>query len=272
MPRADRACSDDTSARIVRWWSVVVLTALAVSACSSGTSVHTANRSVSTNSPQVAISQPSTTSTPCASNLASELAWTGPAHQLVTVEASGYDTDTAAVTLWQLSGGCWSPVGGPWSGFIGYNGFSDHKREGDGTTPTGGYSFGSVAYGNQPDPGFNGSYHQLACGDWWDSDSASVFYNTFQHVPCGMTPAWSKGSEALWTMTRAYASFAVIDYNGGPVTPGAGSAIFLHASTGTATAGCVSIPLPNLDSFLRWLRLNESPLIVMGPTSEITRF
>lgn len=208
----------------------------------------------------------------CPTNLAELLAWTGSATRLVTVEAAGYRTDAATVTLWQRSGVCWSPVGGPWSGYLGTNGFSDHKREGDGATPTGAYHFGPVVYGNQANPGINGSYHRLLCGDWWDSDPASSLYNTFQHVTCGIAPSWGPRSEALWTETGAYPSFAVIDYNTDPVVAGAGSAIFLHASTGGATAGCVSIPVDDLDRLLRWLQPQGSSLIAMGPANEITKF
>ena len=210
----------------------------------------------------------------CTASLAGQLRWTGGAQQLVTVVGSSYGTQTATVTLWQRSGSCWAIAGGPWTGFVGYNGFSDRKREGDGTTPTGAYGFGPVVYGNASDPGVHESYHRLICGDWWDENASSSAYNTFQHVACNTTPPWApgSGSEALWTKTAAYPSFAVIDYNTGPIVAGAGSAIFLHASTGGATAGCVSIPLADLDQFLRWMQPAESPLVVMGPASEITRF
>ena len=215
---------------------------------------------------------PVRTAPACPSNLAASIANTYSAHQLVTVESSGYATDVATVTLWQKAGSCWQPAAGPWSGYLGYNGFSDHKREGDGTTPTGIYGFGPVVYGNAGDPGVHEAYHQLVCGDWWDEDPSSAQYNTFQPVQCGTTPSWANGSEALWTETKPYPSFAVIDYNTSPVVKGAGSGIFLHASTGGGTAGCVSVPLPDLDTFLRWMEPSQDPLIVMGPAGEITRF
>lgn len=208
----------------------------------------------------------------CSANLAQGLASTGGARQLVTVESQGYATDVATVTLWQKAGQCWQVAYGPWSGYIGYNGFSDHKQEGDGRTPTGIYGFGPVVYGNAANPGVNEAYHQLVCGDWWDEDPQSSLYNTFEHVPCGTTPSWSKGSEALWTETAPYPSFAVVDYNTSPVVPGAGSGIFVHASTGGGTAGCVSVPLGELDEFLRWMQPSASPRIVMAPASEISRF
>jgi L,D-peptidoglycan transpeptidase YkuD (ErfK/YbiS/YcfS/YnhG family) len=62
----------------------------------------------------------------------------------------------------------------------------------------------------------------------------------------------------------AYRHLAVITYNRSPVVPGRGSGIFLHASTGRPTLGCVSLPLPQLVTLLRWLRPAQRPLIVIG--------
>ena len=225
------------------------------------------------------VATPATTSTTkphvtsgCVSNLASSLASTGSARQLITVDATSYSTTYASVELWQRSGSCWVPAGGPWTGRIGSNGFSDHHREGDDTSPTGFYGLGPVMYGNAANPGVQETYHHLVCGDWWDEDPSSPEYNTFQHVACGTKPSFGGGSEALWTETAPYPSFAVIDYNTGPIVPGAGSAIFFHADTGSPTVGCVSIPLADLDLALRWLDPADSPAFVMGPAGEISRF
>jgi L,D-peptidoglycan transpeptidase YkuD (ErfK/YbiS/YcfS/YnhG family) len=207
----------------------------------------------------------------CAPSLASGLASTAGAGQLITVEAPSAASTVATVELWQRSGPCWEAVAGPWTAFVGYNGFSNHKREGDGTTPTGIYGIGPVMYGNAANPGVRYPYHVLVCGDWWDENPASAEYNTFQPVPCGQNP-FGGDSEALWTETAPYPSFAVVEYNTDPVIPGAGSAIFLHAGTGGPTAGCVSVPLSDLDLALRWLNPADSPAIVMGPSSEISGF
>jgi len=191
---------------------------------------------------------------------------------LITVDAPSYGTTTAELALWRKVGGCWVAAGGPWPAHLGATGFSDHHREGDLSTPTGAYGIGTVMYGNAADPGVRYAYHRLVCGDWWDEDPASPAYDTFQHVPCGQSPPFGGGSEALWQEVAPYPSFAVIDYNTAPVVAGAGSAIFLHASTGGSTAGCVSIAVPDLDTTLRWLDPAAAPLIVMGPDSELDRF
>ena len=208
----------------------------------------------------------------CPTSLAARLTSTGSATQLITVDAPSYGTTAATLALWRRVGSCWVAAGGPWPARLGATGFSDHHREGDFSTPTGAYGIGAVMYGNAVDPGVRYAYHRLVCGDWWNEDPTTTGYNTFEHVPCGQTPPFSAGSEALWQEVAPYPSFAVIDYNAAPVVAGAGSAIFLHASTGGSTAGCVSIPLADLDTTLRWLDPTAAPLIVMGPDAELARF
>ena len=193
------------------------------------------------------------------------------AQQLVTVLAPAYRATHATVTLWRRSGSCWSRAAGPWAARVGRNGLSGRRHEGDGTTPTGTYRFGRVVYGLDPDPGVRYAYHRLVCGDWWDEDPASPTYNTFRHVACGVRPSFAGGSEALWLATVAYRRFAVVDFNR-PAVAGRGSAIFVHADTGRATNGCVSLAGPQLTALLRWLRPAASPRIAIGTTAELRPF
>ena len=209
---------------------------------------------------------------PCPAGVAGQLASTGGGQQLVTVVASSTQSTAATLTLWQRSGSCWTVDDGPWTARVGFNGLSSHHREGDGTTPTGLYAIGSEFYGLAPDPGVHGSYHPLVCGDWWDEDPASAQYNTFQHLACGVTPPFGGGSEALWQQAVAYQRFAVVDYNTGPVVPGAGSAIFIHDDTGSGTNGCVSLPASELDTLLRWLQPALGPHIAIGTTGSIAQY
>ena len=69
----------------------------------------------------------------------------------------------------------------------------------------------------------------------------------------------------------AYRHFAVIGFNVDPVVPGRGSGIFLHASTGRPTVGCVSLPLAELVAVLRWLRPDQAPLIAIGTRAQLRR-
>ncbi|HWB22845.1 MAG TPA: L,D-transpeptidase family protein [Gaiellaceae bacterium] len=187
---------------------------------------------------------------------------TGSASQLIVVRGAGAST-YGTLSLWQRKNGCWVAAGGPWTARVGRNGLSAHHREGDGTTPEGSFGLEPVFYGTAPNPGVRYRYHRLVCGDWWDEDSSSPAYNRFEHVPCGIRPPFGGGSEALWQETTAYTSFAALTYNVDPAVPGRGSAIFLHADTGSATNGCVSLPRSELNRVLRWLDPKLKPLVVI---------
>ncbi len=148
---------------------------------------------------------------------------------------------------------CGKTVAGPWTAHLGWGGLSANRHEGDGTTPVGTFGFGDTMYGAGPDPGVHFRYHRIVCGDYWVEDVRSPAYNTFQHYACGTTPPF-KARDGMWQKPTAYRHLAFIRYNAGPVVPGRGSAIFLHASLGHSTNGCVSLPLPQLVKTLRWLR------------------
>jgi len=93
-----------------------------------------------------------------------------------------------------------------------------------------------------------------------------------QHVPaCPLWPGASVRRSERSSVDRdgRLSQLAVIEYNTRPVIAYAGSAIFLHADIGMPTAGCVALPLAELDRALRWLAPGLRPAIVMGPTAEI---
>ncbi len=148
-------------------------------------------------------------------------------------------------------------VFGPWTARVGYHGIAapGRKREGDGRTPSGTYGF-SFFFGVSPSPGVAFPYRHAYPYDYWDDDPASPRYNEWVDAD-----AVSPGREPEpMHDVPAYDYAAVIAYNTAR-TPGLGSAIFLHVGTGTATAGCVSLPRSELVQVLRWLRPADSPRI-----------
>ena len=208
----------------------------------------------------------------CAANVANELRTVGGAGQLITVQAPGYRATSAGLRLWQRGrDGCFRPVVGPWTARVGWNGLADRRREGDGTTPTGVYRLGATMYGNAPNPGVRFRYRRLRCGDWWNEDPRSPTYNTFQHVRCGTRPPFRTTTPGLWQERTAYRHFAVIEFNVRPIVPGRGSGIFLHAKTGSSTNGCVSLPVSQLVTTLRWLDPARRPRIVIGTRETFRR-
>jgi L,D-peptidoglycan transpeptidase YkuD (ErfK/YbiS/YcfS/YnhG family) len=185
---------------------------------------------------------------------------------VVIVHASGYSTSYATLETFARRNGQWTAAFPPMPARIGSNGFSDHKSEGDRTTPTGVYAFGTTMYGIAGNPGVRYAYHVLVAGDYWNENSASPGYNTFSH---GSDPGGA--SEALWQISPQYTHFAVIRYNM-PAVPGLGSAIFLHQYGAGATLGCVSLSHTDLVRVLTWLNPTAAPRIVLAPDSVLGRY
>jgi L,D-peptidoglycan transpeptidase YkuD (ErfK/YbiS/YcfS/YnhG family) len=179
--------------------------------------------------------------------------------QVLTVTAKSHSTTYATFRAYRLSDGRKIAVFGPWTARVGYNGIArpGKKREGDGKTPSGTYGF-SFYFGVQPDMGFSFPFRHAYRYDFWDDDPASVRYNEWvnahKHNP-GANP------EPMHQVP-AYDYAAVIAYNTRR-TPGLGSAIFLHVGTGTATAGCVSLPRAELLKVLHWMRPGDHPMITI---------
>ena len=200
----------------------------------------------------------------CPPTLVNGLADTRNAQQLVTVVAPTKRSTTAALQLWRKVDDCWVTAAGPWRAYLGRNGLSADRHEGDKTTPMGIFGFRRVMYGLAPNPGVRYRYHRIVCGDWWVEDPRSPYYNKFHHVRCGAKPPFRTTSEDMSKSPMAYRHLVVVDFNTHPIVPGRGSGIFLHVSTGRPTLGCVSLPRAQLVRTLRWLDPAASPLIAIG--------
>jgi L,D-peptidoglycan transpeptidase YkuD (ErfK/YbiS/YcfS/YnhG family) len=177
--------------------------------------------------------------------------------QLITVTAASGSATTAVLRAYLVVDGQRRLVFGPWTAHVGYNGVAPpgRKREGDGRTPSGTYGF-SFFFGVDPSPGVTFPYRRVATADYWDDDPASAHYNAWVDA---RTASAGQRPEPMHQVP-AYDYGAVIAYNTAR-TPGLGSAIFLHVTTGGATAGCVSLPQSQLLTVLRWLRPANKPLI-----------
>ncbi len=131
-------------------------------------------------------------------------------------------------------------------GYVGKNGI-DKVREGDKRTPTGGFPI-TMAFGRLPTPGTAGiRYTRLNSYQYWSGERET--YNTLvDSRKLGHVPA---GSEHLIDYDPAYNYALAIGYNPGNVY-GKGSAIFLHATSGSPwTAGCVAVPEAEMKKILQ---------------------
>jgi L,D-peptidoglycan transpeptidase YkuD (ErfK/YbiS/YcfS/YnhG family) len=207
----------------------------------------------------------------CPSNVANDLRPQPPGSQLITVEAASTTTTYATLRTWRKAGACWVAAAGPYAARVGRSGLSANRHEGDGTTPAGTFRIHATMYGNESNPGVRFRYRRVRCGDWWNEDPSSPTYNSFQRVACGRRPPFAGNSEGMWQNRRAYPYLAVVEFNMRPVVPGRGSGIFLHAATGRATNGCVSLERAELRRVLRWLRPGATPHIAIGTRAQLTR-
>ena len=96
-----------------------------------------------------------------------------PVSQILTVAGTG--DCNADISYYKKENGNWELK---WTekGYVGRNGITDNKKEGDGATPSGVYSF-DLAFGLLDDPGSVLPYHKIVKGDFWVDDPASPHYN-----------------------------------------------------------------------------------------------
>jgi L,D-peptidoglycan transpeptidase YkuD (ErfK/YbiS/YcfS/YnhG family) len=188
------------------------------------------------------------------------------ARQLITVTAASSGSTVGTLQRWTLSAGRWHRVGGAVSAHLGSDGLSTHPSEAQSATPIGSFTL-TRAFGHDADPGTRLPYTHTTPADWWISQSGPL-YNSLQHCSSGCSFTQGDPNEHLYYELPFYDYAVVIDYNTanapGGVRQGAGSAFFLHVTDGSPTAGCVSIPQPDVVAVLRWLVPDDHPRIMIG--------
>jgi L,D-peptidoglycan transpeptidase YkuD (ErfK/YbiS/YcfS/YnhG family) len=204
---------------------------------------------------------------PCAATNHGTLKYpTGSATHVVFAISSSYSSNYVVVTECVKQKGSWKKISAV-HGRAGTNAFAPpgEKREGDGRTPTGSFTL-TEAFG-VGDPGTGLKYRKLrSSGDCWGSTPGKSHYNEYYSATsCRST------DENLSAIARrgTYHQAVVIDYNRPHPKPGYGSAIFFHVGGVTPTAGCISIPEPELRAVMRTLVPNDR--MIMGPKSALFR-
>ncbi len=122
---------------------------------------------------------------------------------------------------------------------IGRGGVSGAKREGDGATPLGSFALRELLF--RPDRGAVPRtalpMRPLSPAMGWCDCPADPAYNRAVTLP------WRSSAEHLWRRDGLYDLIVPLGYNDAPVSPAAGSAIFLHVARAglTPTEGCVAL-------------------------------
>ena len=168
--------------------------------------------------------------------------------QLILVDSTG--TSAKVVMLNKNADGTWFQLLKA-DGYVGSEGVGQ-ASESSRRTPAGTYGF-LCAFGIKDNPGTKLSYTKVDDSHYWVDDPSSAYYNKFvSSRDTGI--AWNS-AEHLIDCTNAYAYALALDYNKDCV-PGAGSAIFLHCSTGGPTAGCISVPEQSMIRILQCVEKN----------------
>ncbi|MEV8467937.1 L,D-transpeptidase family protein [Fluviibacterium sp. DFM31] len=142
---------------------------------------------------------------------------------------------------------------------IGKGGLSADKREGDGATPRGRHRIVGLLYRPDRMPRPAPWADPIRPGDLWSDDARDAAYNTLVCVP------YAPSHECLRRADPLYDAVLLTDWNLPEVTPGRGSAIFLHQwrKPRHPTEGCVAFARDDLRWLLTRLRPN-SRVIVTG--------
>ncbi|MDQ2789450.1 MAG: hypothetical protein M3Y73_07000 [Actinomycetota bacterium] len=182
--------------------------------------------------------------------------------QAVLVTAPNASSTTATIEAWQRAGNGWRPILGPVPAHIGADGIGQ-ASESTSRTPAGLFSL-TQTFGRAANPGTRQPWFHASTSDWWVSDVGSPAYNTHQTCAPGTCRFNEKAGEDLGRAGAVYDYAVVIDYNRWPVHPGAGSAFFLHVTSGRPTSGCVSTDRAVVIAILRWLDPRQHPVISLG--------
>ncbi|WP_352923779.1 L,D-transpeptidase family protein [Peribacillus simplex] len=188
--------------------------------------------------------------------------------QVVSVTGKAMSDTKITIQTYEKKQGEWRRALKKMEGVIGKNGFTMSKKEGDGKSPVGIYSFGT-AFGSETKPaGMKMSYKKTNKYDYWIDDQTSIDYNkwkTYKGNPAGKWKSFERMNHEL------YKYGAVINYNTNPVIKGKGSAIFLHVWRGDTkpTAGCTATAEKNVLSLLIWMDPVQKPHIVMGTNDSL---
>lgn len=189
--------------------------------------------------------------------------------QLIVVLSQNWDVNQANLYRFEKTSTNepWRQVGRDVRVFLGVNGLSEYKAEGDGKSPAGIFSLGTV-FGDHRHQVYASKMpyllitEDLECVD----DSDSRFYNCF--VDKNTLPRDWKSSEKMQNIGDVYHLGLVIRYNCQPIVAGAGSCIFMHISSGTGTAGCTALLRQDLIELVTWLDAAQNPMLVQLPYSE----
>ena len=143
---------------------------------------------------------------------------------------------------------------------IGKSGFSKNKKEGDGFTPVGTFYIERIYYRADKISNLDTKINKVKIHerDGWCDDPRQKEYNQLIEFPFNFS------AEKLYREDSLYNVVCVLNYNTNPITPGLGSAIFIHVAKDgyKPTEGCVALKQKDLIFLLN--RIDNKTKIILG--------
>lgn len=125
--------------------------------------------------------------------------------------------------------------------FLGKNGLTKDKKEGDGKTPIGEFELGTILGIHSKEEignGIKSEYMQITEDMYWVDDPKSKYYNKLVDIS-KVKKDWNS-AEHLIDYPIQYEYLIEIKTNPKNI-PGKGSAIFLHCTNNKPTEGCIAV-------------------------------
>lgn len=146
--------------------------------------------------------------------------------------------------------------------YLGKNGLTKDKKEGDGKTPIGEFKLGIILGMNPKEEISNGvksEYMQITKDMYWVDDYKSKYYNKLVDIS-KVEKDWNS-AEHLIDYPIQYEYLVEIKTNPKNI-PGKGSAIFLHCTNNKPTEGCIAVDRKFMKKLIE--AINDQTKIVIG--------
>ncbi len=203
--------------------------------------------------------------------------------QLIVSIASGWDSTSGRLQLFERDGQGWKPAAPAWPVLYGRSGLAwgrgllgtaepgRHKTERDKRAPAGVFKIGAIyTYDAALPEGANFPFRTVTTADAWIDDPAHPQYNQHVVIPDPANPPPWFAKQKMRHNDFAYRWLVEIRHNSDPPVAGEGSAIFFHIRRGVdrPSAGCTTMAEANLVKLIRWLRAGKRPHYALLPRAE----